>query len=39
MLGIEHDEVEAGCTYHFDECCVSGEALDAERDLLLLEHR
>jgi len=39
MLGIEHDEVEAGGTDDFDERRASGEALNAEQNRLLLKYR
>ena len=38
MLGIEYDEVEAGGTDDLDEGRASGEALNAERNLLLLKY-
>jgi hypothetical protein len=39
MLGIEHDEVEAGGTDDLGERRASGEALNAERKLFLLKCR
>jgi hypothetical protein len=39
MLGIEHDEVEAGGTDDFDERRASGEALNAEQNRFLLKYR
>ena len=39
MLGIEHDEVEAGGTDDFDKRRASGEALNAEQNRFLLKYR
>jgi hypothetical protein len=38
VLGIEHDEVEAGCAHHLDQRRASCEALNAERNPFLLKH-
>jgi len=39
MLGIEHEEVEAGGTDDFDERRASGEALNAEQNRFPLKYR
>jgi hypothetical protein len=38
MLGVEHDEVEAGQPQDFDHGAIAGKALHSQRNLALLDH-
>jgi hypothetical protein len=38
MLGVEHDEVEAGQPQDFDHRAIAGKTLHSQRNLALLDH-
>src|SRR6195256_6814929 len=39
MLGVQHDEVEAGQPQDFDHRAIAGKTLHSQRNLALLDHR